>query len=59
MIPYFLALVGKFIPSLARSKLIRAMLHEWKATDDVLSPSTINVKLSAARRLVGKPDVTG
>jgi Phage integrase, N-terminal SAM-like domain len=34
--------------------LTRALLQEWKATMDALAPSTINVKLSAVRRLVGE-----
>ncbi len=34
--------------------LTRALLHEWKASMDALAPSTINVKLSAVRRLVGE-----
>jgi hypothetical protein len=52
MIPYFLALVGKFILSLARSQLTRALLHEWK---NALAPSTINVKPSAVRSWPGSP----
>jgi hypothetical protein len=32
--------------------LARALLQEWKASMDALAPSTINVKLSAVRRLV-------
>ena len=34
--------------------LTRALLQEWKATMDALAPSTVNVKLSAVRRLVGE-----
>ena len=34
--------------------LTRALLQEWKASMDVLAPSTINVKLSAVRSLVGE-----
>ncbi len=34
--------------------LTRALLQEWKASMDALAPSTINVKLSAVRRLVGE-----
>jgi site-specific recombinase XerD len=34
--------------------LSRALLQAWKASMDSLAPSTINVKLSAVRRLVGE-----
>src|SRR5260370_17859330 len=39
--------------------LTRALLQEWKATMDALAPSTINVKLSAVRRLVGDAPPNG
>ncbi|MDX6459468.1 MAG: integrase/recombinase XerC [Acidobacteriaceae bacterium] len=34
--------------------LTRALLQEWKASMDALAPSTVNVKLSAVRRLIGE-----
>ena len=34
--------------------LTRALLQEWKASMNALAPSTINVKLSAVRSLVGE-----
>jgi site-specific recombinase XerD len=34
--------------------LTRALLQEWKALMEARAPSTINVKLSAVRRLVGE-----
>jgi site-specific recombinase XerD len=34
--------------------LTRALLQEWKASMDALALSTVNVKLSAVRRLVGE-----
>jgi hypothetical protein len=34
--------------------LTRALLQEWKASIDALAPSTVNVKLSAVRRLIGE-----
>jgi len=34
--------------------LNRALLQAWKASMDALAPSSIDVKLSAVRRLVGE-----
>jgi integrase len=48
---YSLALNELFAFSAARS-LSRALLQQWKASMDALAPSTVNVKLSAVRRLV-------
>jgi integrase len=48
---YSLALNELFAFSAGRS-LSRALLQEWKASMDALAPSTVNVKLSAVRRLV-------
>jgi len=50
---YSLTLNELFAFSVGRP-LSHALLQEWKASMDVLAPSTINVKLSAARRLVGE-----
>jgi integrase len=50
---YSLALKELFAFSAGRS-LSRALLQEWKASMDALAPSTVNVKLSAVRRLVGE-----
>jgi integrase len=50
---YSLALNELFAFSAGRS-LSRALLQEWKASMDALAPSTVNVKLSAVRRLVGE-----
>src|SRR5882757_6788639 len=50
---YSLTLDELFAFSAGRS-LTRALLQEWKASMDALAPSTINVKLSAVRRLVGE-----
>ena len=38
----------------ADRRLTRALLQEWKAGMEGLAPSTINVRLSAVRRLVGE-----
>lgn len=48
---YSLALNELFAFSTGRS-LSRALLQQWKASMDALAPSTVNVKLSAVRRLV-------
>ena len=37
----------------------RALLQQWKASMDALAPSTINVKLSAVRSLVGEARLNG
>ncbi|WP_263349688.1 tyrosine-type recombinase/integrase [Acidicapsa acidisoli] len=50
---YSLALNELFAFSAGRP-LSRALLQEWKASMDALAPSTVNVKLSAVRRLVGE-----
>lgn len=50
---YSLTLDELFAFSAGRS-LTRGLLQEWKASMDALAPSTINVKLSAVRRLVGE-----
>ena len=39
--------------------LTRAVLQEWKASMNALAPSTINVKLSAVRSLVGEARCNG
>ena len=38
----------------ASRPLSRSLLMEWRATMEALSPSTINVRLSAVRKLVGE-----
>jgi site-specific recombinase XerD len=38
----------------ARRPLSRALLMEWRAGMESLSPSTINVRLSAVRKMVGE-----
>ena len=38
----------------AGQPLTRALLQEWKASMDALAVSTVNVKLSAVRRLIGE-----
>jgi hypothetical protein len=38
----------------ASRPLSRSLLLEWRAGMEALSPSTINVRLSAARKLVGE-----
>jgi integrase len=50
---YALTLDKLFAFSAGRA-LTRALLQEWKASMEALAPSTINVKLSAVRRLVGE-----
>jgi len=39
--------------------LTRALLIEWRATMDKLSPSTVNVRLSAMRKLVTEARLNG
>ena len=46
-------------PSLAGRPLDRALLLEWRASMDGLAPSTINVRLSAVRKLVGEALASG
>jgi integrase len=50
---YSLTLDELFAFSAGRA-LTRALLQEWKASMEALAPSTINVKLSAVRRLVAE-----
>jgi integrase len=38
----------------ASRPLSRALLMEWRASMEVLSPSTVNVRLSAVRKMVGE-----
>ncbi len=44
---------------LAGRPLDRALLQEWKASMDTLAPSTINVRLSAVRKLVSEARASG
>jgi integrase len=39
--------------------LTRALLLEWRASMDALAPSTVNVRLSAVRKLVGEAHKNG
>jgi integrase len=43
----------------ANQPLTRALLMEWRATMDKLSPSTVNVRLSAMRKLVSEARKNG
>jgi len=40
------------LPLLGSRPLTRVLLQEWKASMDGLAPSTVNVRLSAVRKLV-------
>ena len=55
---YAKALDNLFLFS-AGQPLTRALLQEWKASMDGLAPSTVNVRLSAVRRLVGEARKNG
>ncbi len=44
---------------LAGRPLDRALLQEWRASMDGLAPSTINVRLSAVRKLVAEARASG
>ena len=44
---------------LAGRPLDRALLGEWRASMDGLAPSTINVRLSAVRKLVAEARASG
>ncbi len=44
---------------LAGRPLVRALLQEWRASMDGLAPSTINVRLSAVRKLVAEARASG
>jgi site-specific recombinase XerC len=55
---YAKALDNLFLFSAGRP-LTRALLQEWKASMDGLAPSTVNVRLSAVRRLVGEARKNG
>jgi hypothetical protein len=43
----------------ARRPLTRALLLEWRASMAALAPSTVNVRLSAVRKLVGEAHKNG